>query len=381
MSAIEGLLDKTVRFEVEHSVLSIGVIIVLTLLVGSGISGLQMSSDMKQQLPDVESMQVDDKVSSQFGGSSSVVFIYRIDFDRTNIQKDATDIRNPEIFSSMKNLEQSLEDHPRVTSVRSPTTPFGQIPGTLQGVKTVLDRSPGSEGFFNDDFTASYLVAQTDFPSREQEIKGFESDLEEKVSETARPGNIEIRMAGQPILRSEINDLLRQDLKYTTGIAAFGLFFISVLYTRSFVQAVQIVTPLAVAMIWLFGVAGFAGIPITISTVVVGAMVMGLGMEYGSFLVERFDELKAREQDIEEALKVSVPLAGDSIAGSSSTAVLGFSTLALATIPMIRQMGIMLALGVFLALVHSLFLGPLIILYSEKAGDYAGNWLTGRLEK
>ena len=360
MSKVEDLLQATIREEMKRPLTFLVLILGLTALVSTGVAELEMSSDLKKQLPEVNAIQVDEK-ASEIAGSEQLLFIYRLDPSEI---EETPDIRRPSIIESMKGLEESLEDKPRITGVQGPSSVFasGNVPETLEGVKMVFSQGP-ADRFFNDDYTAAYMLAETRFPSSEEDINEFESDVRDTVEDASKPGDVEVMVTGQPMLRTEITDLLRQDLGYTTGLAALGLVIVSFAYTRSVKKAFQIVAPLALAMLWLFGTAGFLGIPITISTVIVGAMVMGLGMEYGSFLVERFHETAGSRRD---ALRESVPLAGDSITGSASTAVIGFSTLAFATIPMIRDMGQMLALGVFYALTLTLFFGPLFILYTER---------------
>jgi predicted RND superfamily exporter protein len=108
------------------------------------------------------------------------------------------------------------------------------------------------------------------------------------------------------------------------------------------------------------------GIPLTIATIALGAMILGLGVEYGSFITERIIEEKKKQGSIEEGLREAVPTTGLAILGSSTTTVVGFSALLVASISFIRDLGLTLSLGITLTLVSALVITPAMILEYER---------------
>jgi len=48
--------------------------------------------------------------------------------------------------------------------------------------------------------------------------------------------------------------------------------------------------PLFLGLLWTLGAMGLLGIPLTIATIALGSMLLGLGVEYGSFISERIAE-------------------------------------------------------------------------------------------
>lgn len=124
--------------------------------------------------------------------------------------------------------------------------------------------------------------------------------------------------------------------------------------------------PLFIGLIWTLGTMGHLGIPLTIATIALGAMILGLGVEYGSFITERIIEEKNEQGSVEAAVRESVPTTGLAILGSSTTTIVGFSALLIASISFIRNLGLTLALGIALTLVSALVVTPALIIEYER---------------
>lgn len=387
MSKIEKQLERVVDFENSYTWFSAIFILFLTVFMVSGASDLEMSSDMKQQLPQhLDTMQLEDQVESEIGGSEGLIFVYQVDHGNTDFQNPyETDIRNPSTLESMQELTEDLENHPRIDNVQGPQEFFGpgHIPETLEGSKTVLSQSELTNQFFNDDYSGAYLFAETNFPATESDINEFNEDVEEIIDSTSTPSNVDLSVTGQAELRTEIAELLREDLTYTTGLAVAGLFALILTFKRSVKETFEVTTPLILAVLWLIGAAGHLGIPITITTVIVGPLVIGLGTEYGAFMTERYYEIKEENPDwsTSKILNKSVPLAGSSILGSATTATAGFLTLLVATIPMIRELGLLLGLGLIFCFALTVTTAPLTARFTEKTDEIFQNFISARYER
>ena len=54
--------------------------------------------------------------------------------------------------------------------------------------------------------------------------------------------------------------------------------------------------PLLLGLIWTLGTMGWLGIQISIPTAGIGAMILGLGVEYGVFMLTRYEEEKEHKR-------------------------------------------------------------------------------------
>jgi predicted RND superfamily exporter protein len=103
-------------------------------------------------------------------------------------------------------------------------------------------------------------------------------------------------------------------------------------------------------------------------------MLLGLGVEYGVFVVSRYKEERDKNFSQLDSLKTTVHGIGTAVIGSGLTTIVGFGVLSFATMPMIQHLGQTLALGIAYCLLAALFVNPVLILLVE---DYE-SWNNSR---
>jgi RND superfamily putative drug exporter len=89
---------------------------------------------------------------------------------------------------------------------------------------------------------------------------------------------------------------------------------------------------------------------------------MGAGCDYCIFILSRYREERRRGLNKEEAVRTAVTWAGESIATSGATVMIGFGVLSLGRFSMLQSMGISLALGIGVALLAALTLLPSVVM-------------------
>ncbi|MDN5356945.1 MAG: putative drug exporter of the superfamily [Candidatus Methanomethylophilaceae archaeon] len=93
---------------------------------------------------------------------------------------------------------------------------------------------------------------------------------------------------------------------------------------------------------------------------------MGAGCDYCIFILARYREERRYGKSHEESLRNSVVWAGESITTSGASVIIGFGALSLCSVPMVGTMGIILAVGILIALIAAL---TLITSMLSLAGD------------
>jgi predicted RND superfamily exporter protein len=185
------------------------------------------------------------------------------------------------------------------------------------------------------------------------------------VEKISKPDGLKIYITGTPQIRSMILGLLINDALFTLSLAAIIIFIFLIIMEKSFTKAVLIMIPLIIGIIWTLGSMGWLGISLSIATVGIGAMILGLGVEYGAFIIGRYSE-ERKKKSSKESLKITVREVGGSILGSGMTTVLGFLALTLSTMPMMRDLGLSLALGIGFTLIAAIFVNPALIIFEER---------------
>ncbi len=191
-----------------------------------------------------------------------------------------------------------------------------------------------------------------------------------------------------------IRDVVRGSLEGTTGLAAYvtGSDAIAVDLETSTTADINRIDPVTVILVLvligvffrslvassvppaIIGVAlgvSFAGVYIlgsffldvhySVLTLLLTSM-MGAGCDYCIFILSRYREERRNGLTKEESVRTAVTWAGESIATSGATVIIGFGVLSLGRFAMLQSMGIGLAMGVTIALLAALTLLPSVLM-------------------
>jgi hydrophobe/amphiphile efflux-3 (HAE3) family protein len=126
-----------------------------------------------------------------------------------------------------------------------------------------------------------------------------------------------------------------------------------------------------VGALWTFGIMGYASVPLSMATMAVLPILVGLGIDYSIQFHNRYQEEVARSSSVTEAITTSLtrmfPVAGIALLAT----IIGFVTLYISEVPMVRDFGLMLAVGVALCYVVGLFLLYSILHLSDRKAPIA----------
>ncbi|KAF5437691.1 hypothetical protein C5S35_02775, partial [Candidatus Methanophagaceae archaeon] len=286
--------------------------------------------------------------------------------EETDAKDIVRDIRDPKVIESVVELHERLEAESSIEKVQS-IAPYFQdrVPDDLEGVKKKLASAPGAEKFFNDDFSIMLVYASPIAGLSEEKVKAATELIQKDVDRTTKPAGVEYKITGMAPLINELLRLMREDMVFTTVIAAIIIFVILALLERSLTKGFLVFLPLIFGITWTFGTMGFLGIPISVSTVMIGSVIIGLGVEYGIFMVSRYYEERERHTSA-ESLKIAITNIGSSTFGSAATTTAAFFALTLAAMPMIQHLGQTLALGIIYCWIAAAIVNPCFIIFEER---------------
>mgnify|MGYP000158475102 CR=1 FL=1 len=357
-------LDILAEKQVKYSRIMIVVAIIVTAVMATGVPRIRLETDFQSSLPDtIPAVKTQDTVESKFGSSNSIIVLFQTG-ENSLESSFVTDVRDPRLIRSQKFLVNELEKESNVGDIQSPSSFFQRkVPETMGKVKKVLSQVEAGT-MFNRDYTASLMYVQLTEEMTEENIRKATSTINENLEQTPMYPGVEITVTGLPVIRTDMASILVSD-SVRTIFAASILILVLLVLTRGILYGPVTFIPLFVGLIWTLGAMGMLGIPLTIATIALGSMILGLGVEYGSFITERILREK-QKLGIEQALKDSVPTTGMAILGSSSTTVIGFSALLIASISFVRNLGLTLALGIVLTLIAALVFTPALIVEMER---------------
>jgi hydrophobe/amphiphile efflux-3 (HAE3) family protein len=386
----------------------VGVIgLVFTIVIGFGITRLEFATGQDSYL-NRDSQIYKDNVDYQerFGGQAMLSVITMEDGAKVQ------DLFTPEGLATMREVEQRLADSGAALGVVSPLTALefsnrlvggdsgieltesvagraqaaalaaetdpdalalrfadasatlervGQIPPaerTLDNPEWVEFLLYDNEGeirsslrpVFPDDTHAQMVVRLPGNLSIEDE--GAASDTIVDITKDFRFDDAQVITTGAPVLLKGINDYLRGGMLTLGGIAVAVMIVILML----FFDVRWRLLPLAVVLIgiiWAFGIAGYLGIPLTLVTIAGLPVMLGIGIDYAIQMHSRIEEeviIDSSPHPIQSAARGL----GPALLVVTFDAVFAFLAIQISQVPMIREFGWLLTVGIVAICVSSI---------------------------
>lgn len=211
--------------------------------------------------------------------------------------------------------------------------------------------------FVIDDRHAQIVVRLAGNLSIEQE--GAASDLVRAEAAKLEIPDATVITTGAPVLLKEINDYLRGGM-LTLGAAAVGIMVVILLALFHVRWRLLSLGVVLVGVTWAFGLAGYLGIPLTVVTIAGLPVMLGIGIDYAIQMHARVEEEAVLDRS-PHPIQESARNLGPALLVVTFDAVFAFLALRFARVPMIRDFGLLLAVGIVAICICSIVV-PLSVL-------------------
>ncbi|MFB6147842.1 MAG: MMPL family transporter, partial [Candidatus Nanohaloarchaea archaeon] len=277
---MDSPLELLARAHLEYTDHIIAFCMLLTVVLAFGVPQIQLQTNFQESLPDsLPPIRAQEKVEANFGSSNAIIILFQTNEKKLE-QGYVTDVRDPGMIRTMNFLEQELQNEPSIASVNSLASLFNGTPETKQEVKQVLARTDAS--FTNRDYTATTMYVELSNDMNEENVRQATRTIRENIKQTPKYPGVEISITGVPVMRNVLSDVLISDTVAIITVASLLIWLLLGL-VRGPVYGTATFAPLFMGLLWALGAMGLLGIPMTIATIAIGSMLLGLGVEYGSF--------------------------------------------------------------------------------------------------
>ena len=209
----------------------------------------------------------------------------------------------------------------------------------------------------------SFQAATLDWSS----TNAFESDLSAELSGSMEAG-FTADLSGRSLILAQITSDVAEAAILSTAIVA-GVILLTLVAIHTFrtkdvrlglARGVVTWIPLLAVVAWVYGIMGFTGFQLNSQTVTIGALTLGLGVDYAVHLSTRIEEEveKNPEGTTEEWASASISTTGRAMAGAAVTTAGGFSVLNLSSLVPLQLFGQAFVVAITLALLASVLLLP-----------------------
>ena len=362
---------------------------ILTAIVGYQIQNVYMVSELAGYLPqDHPSIQLWNEIDEEFQITSTIV-----------IYVDADDIRDPYVLKEMDrvsgkvnkyNLDKGEKDG--IVSVQSiaalikeenakPPSIGGlggtgkfEIPDDRNLISSYIAREiiQVTEGvLFVKNYEVAVIILQlsddADYYSVLDNVQAA-IDKEVRYSDMMVTGLVAMQQAIQ-----------KESMENILIIFPIAILFISIViffFHRTIKGIIIIFLPLAYALILTFGLFGLIMPELTLLSIAIVALLVGLGVDYSIHLLNRFSEEKEFENKI-DAVEKTLKLTGKAVFLSTITTAIGFGSLTVSSMPPVVNFGLGCVIGIIFCFISATLVVPClaIILKFEKNGR-ARDWAT-----
>ena len=138
---------------------------------------------------------------------------------------------------------------------------------------------------------------------------------------------------------------------------------------RSIRYAAVTVIPIVLVVAWLYGIMSVSGFSLNFVTAMIGAISIGIGIDYSIHMTERFREELRRTDNSMDAIKLTANGTGVALVASAASSIVGFAILGFAPMPMFAAYGQLTAVMIFLALIASLIVLPCLLMVVTNTSD------------
>jgi predicted RND superfamily exporter protein len=308
------------------------------------------------------------------------------------------EVENPELLKKMRELEERMGHYPLIKRVlgKADVSSVNELIDKMKfalspemPVRSVLDeivRSEATANFVLDETyreAAEHLVHKNNGAYDGLVMKFFLDGTDSrKVQKLCRdllkeiealgfhriPG-IRVRIGGGNLTWHLDQALYFRDLLESFFLSFFLNVLVLIVFWRRIGQTLLAAVPVLFAVACTIGLMPLFGVRLNILNLCVGAIVVGVGIDYSILFVERFNEevrksgaggASAKERLL-AAQRVLLSI-GPSLFGSVLTTVVGFGSACLLAMPIAESFGLLTSVAILIAYLSSVFLLPVLLI-------------------
>ncbi len=179
--------------------------------------------------------------------------------------------------------------------------------------------------------------------------------------------NGEAVLSGFPAFIADINKTLSREQWYYSLVAVIAILVVLSLSTSSTLEPILLLVTVGFAVVYNMGSNVLLGSVSYITQSIAAVLQLAVSMDYGIFLIHSFAEEQAAEESADVAMASAIKKTGRAIASSALTTVAGFAALVFMQFGLGKDLGLVMAKGVFFSAVSVLVILPGLLLTFQKA--------------
>ncbi len=356
------------EFPVRHPVVALAMAGIVTLVFVAGIGRLEIDSSLAAMSVQDDALYTKHEQNKAVFGSDEVLSI-AVPFE---------DALSREALALQRRLAEAIDTLPVVSEVDSLTT-VDTIEGTddmlsieplvpdgdpmelsneeLERIRSRVARNPLLPGLLlSRDGRTAALQIRFDPASSEPERNTALAAIDERL--TAELGARPYHLAGHLFMKSEITRTIARDLAVLVPVTVLVMAVLLFAAMRCWRTALLSLTAVLLAVLWMLGTMGWAGIPLTAMSNSAPTILLALGTAYVMHLAAAAQRRAASSGSPQQIAAYALREVRLGMLVAGLTTIVGYGSLTLSRVPVVHGFGLALASGILAVMAVGLFVLP-----------------------
>lgn len=307
--------------------------------------------------------------SNIFGTNSIIVMV------------EGNDVESADIMKSVDRLEHQLESTEGIVGITSPTsivkemnyknTGRSQVPDTDEEIKEIIDENPAIFGTLIPDHTHMLIYVTMAGSTTDNKQKEIITETEEAVKFSDFPPSYNLIVTGDPAYKIEMSEAMSTGMGPLLGLAAVFMVIVLSLVFRHVRWCLLPLPVVLLGIVYTFGAMGFLGIPLSMVSMSAFPVLIGLGIDYAIQFHNRIEEELNKDGNKSKAIISTIKHTGPAVLIALTMTALGFFSLFTSTVPMIKDFGKLLTIGILMCYLAAMFVGVVTVyIFDEISNNF-----------
>ena len=324
-------------------------------------------------IPEVDAMF---KYSENFGTGSN--------FNALLVETDTEGLLEPEVIEAIYIMEEKMrdairEEYPGIEEKRLEKSIYS-VADEIKELTDIINRSAvlnflnnlvnadriiydmiAEEGIIDEEFSKTIISVAIPIGSSLDKIKIVVNKINSIASNTILPQNGKVsHLAGQDAVTVSVNNRLTDEQVRSMILALILVLAAMIFIFNSSIYGALTIVPVILVLMWEPGFLVVLDVPLSLATISIAAIMVGVGIDYGIHITHRFREEIGQGKSKIEAIKISIEKTGSSLVEAALTTIAGITAIYFVNTPALNEFVSVIILMTALSCIAAAFILPVI---------------------
>ncbi|MFY1112776.1 MAG: hydrophobe/amphiphile efflux-3 (HAE3) family transporter [Methanosarcinaceae archaeon] len=287
------------------------------------------------------------------------------------VMVEGNDVKTSELMKAVDRLEHQLQSTEGVIETTSPASIIKGInyqmtgryvvPDTDEEIEAIINSNPDTFEALTPDDTHMFISVVMAGSTTEAKQKEILYATEEAITFSDFPPSYGIIVTGDPAFQISMNDEMNSSMGPLLGLSAFFMLIVLNLVFRHVRWRLLPLPIVLIGIIFTFGAMGYLGIPLSMVSMAAFPVLIGLGIDYAIQFHNRIEEELQENSNKPHAIVATIKNTGPAVLVALGMTALGFASLFTSSVPMIRDFGKLLMIGIIMCYLAAIFVGVITV--------------------